>query len=58
MTTVCGWCPDKEQRTAEAVARGERVSHGMCPECSAMTLERLEMIDAVIDEAERQEESQ
>ncbi len=33
LTFVCSWHGDAAQRTAEAIARGERVTHGVCPEC-------------------------
>jgi hypothetical protein len=33
LVTVCSWCPDAAERTAEAKARGCDVSHGMCPAC-------------------------
>ena len=35
LVVVCGWCPDKNAKTAEATFRGETVSHGLCPACAA-----------------------
>lgn len=35
IVTLCGWCPDKAERTAAARAHGFDVSHGICPACSA-----------------------
>jgi hypothetical protein len=31
--SVCGWCPDKDAKTAALKAQGYQVSHGLCHEC-------------------------
>lgn len=33
LTIICAWCPDGDVKTKAAVARGEHVSHSMCPNC-------------------------
>lgn len=34
LTVICAWCPDAAQRKAEATARGEVVTHGICRACA------------------------
>jgi hypothetical protein len=34
LTVICGWCPDARVKTEAAIARGETVTHGMCPACT------------------------
>lgn len=31
--SVCGWCPDKDVKTAALKAQGFQVSHGICNTC-------------------------
>lgn len=38
LTVICSWCPDSGQKHQAAVARGELVSHTICPTC----LKRME----------------
>lgn len=38
-TIICAWCEDSRERTAEATARGEIVSHGICPCCAVRFLD-------------------
>jgi hypothetical protein len=35
LVSVCGWCPDSAERTAELKARGLNVTHGICDACMA-----------------------
>jgi len=35
VATVCAWCPDVEERTADARSHGLDVSHTICPSCEA-----------------------
>ena len=33
--TICAWCSDSKVKTAEAIAAGFVVSHGLCKVCAA-----------------------
>ena len=32
--TICAWCPGAEERTSEATAKGQVVTHGLCAACA------------------------
>lgn len=38
MVVVCAWCPDKVQQEQAAQRHGAKVTHGICPRCSAEQL--------------------
>ena len=33
LVSVCSWCPDSQEQTANARANGFEVTHGMCEPC-------------------------
>lgn len=33
LMTVCSWCPDAREKTAEAHAQGFQVTHSICQSC-------------------------
>lgn len=35
IVSVCAWCPDNREKTAEAKANGFNVSHTICAHCDA-----------------------
>jgi hypothetical protein len=40
LVTVCSWCSDARQRTADAMLAGRDVTHGICPDCRSTAWER------------------
>lgn len=44
---ICGWCPNREARTAALRARGFDVSHGLCPACDARLHAELDAAEAL-----------
>lgn len=42
LVNVCAWCPDGRQRTLEEKAKGNDVTHGICPTCEQKWLKQAE----------------
>lgn len=43
-TVICSWCSNSSEATIQAIDRGERVTHTICPTCRAAMLADLDSI--------------
>ncbi len=41
MVRVCAWCPTKREAELEAARMGARVTHDICPTCSAKLIAQV-----------------
>lgn len=46
IVTICGWCPDRIERTVAARAHGFDVSHGLCEACAARLNTDIDRLEA------------